>query len=485
MSVSYSNVNLFIDGAWTPAASGKTLPVLNPATEETIGTVAHAETADLDRALAAAHKGFQTWRKVSAYDRYKLMRRAADIIRGRADEIAHLMTLEQGKPFVEAKGETVLAGDLIDWFAEEGRRAYGRTVPPRIDGVFQLEMKEPVGPVAAFTPWNFPINQAVRKLSCAIAAGCSIIVKGPEETPASCAALIDAFAQAGIPAGVVNLVFGVPAEISAYLIPHPVIRKVSFTGSTAVGRTIATTAAERLVRSSLELGGKSPTVVFPQPVTDALADDVILAMRMTRQGQSCTAGSRLLVHADIHDELLARIAQQLSKLVIGDPLDEASDIGSLINERQATRVRDFVAEAQGLPGADIVCGGPEPVGSPDGLYFEPTVISGVQPDWRIVQEEVFGPVLVAVPWIDVDQAVELANATHYGLAAFVFAPRIDDALGVAHRIDAGWVQVNQGGGQGPGQSFGGFKDSGIGREASLEGMLEGFTQIKQINVRLG
>jgi succinate-semialdehyde dehydrogenase / glutarate-semialdehyde dehydrogenase len=231
----YSNVNLFIDGAWKPAVSGKTLPVLNPATEETIGTVAHAQQADLDLALAAAAKGFETWRKVSAYERYGVMRKAADILRSRADEIARLMTMEQGKPLAEAKGETLVGADVIDWFAEEARRAYGRTVPPRVDGVFQLEMKEPVGPVAAFTPWNFPINQAVRKMSCAVAAGCSIIIKGPEETPASCAALIDAFAKAGIPAGVVNLVFGVPAEISSYLIPHPVIRKISFTGSTAVG----------------------------------------------------------------------------------------------------------------------------------------------------------------------------------------------------------------------------------------------------------
>src|SRR5215813_13802047 len=230
----YSNVNLFIEGAWKPAASGKTLPVLNPATGEPIGAVAHAEKADLDLALVAAQKGFETWRKVSAHERYRLMRKAADNLRSRANDVATLMTMEQGKPLAESKGETLAGADVIDWFAEEARRAYGRTVPARVDGVYQLEVKEPVGPVAAFTPWNFPINQAVRKVSCAIAAGCSIILKGPEETPASCAALVDAYVQAGLPAGVINLVFGVPAEISAYLIPHPVIRKISFTGSTAV-----------------------------------------------------------------------------------------------------------------------------------------------------------------------------------------------------------------------------------------------------------
>src|SRR5260370_10401440 len=217
----YSNVNLFIDGAWRPAIGGKTIPVLNPATGEAIGTVAHAEKADLDLALAAAEKGFATWRKVSAFDRYKTMRKAADILRVNAGDIATLMTMEQGKPLVEAKGETLAGADLIDWFAEEARRAYGRTVPARMEGVYQLEVKEPVGPVAAFTPWNFPINHAVRKMSCAVAAGCSIIIKGPEETPAACAGLVDAVGQAGIPACLVNLGVCVPPEISAYLYPHP------------------------------------------------------------------------------------------------------------------------------------------------------------------------------------------------------------------------------------------------------------------------
>src|SRR5258708_40348508 len=232
----YSDVQLFIDGAWRPAASGKTSPVLSPGTGEPIGAVAHAEKADLDAALAAAEKGFAVWRKVSAFDRYKTMRKAADILRANANEIATKLTMEQGKPLVEAKGETLAGADVIDWFAEEARRAYGRTIPPRVDGVYQLEIKEPVGPVAAFTPWNFPVNQAVRKVSAALAAGCSIIIKGPEDTPAACAGLVDAFVQAGIPAGVVNLVFGVPGDISSYLIPHPIIKKVTFTGSTPVGK---------------------------------------------------------------------------------------------------------------------------------------------------------------------------------------------------------------------------------------------------------
>src|ERR1700674_4318635 len=267
----YSNVNLFIDGVWKPAASVKTLPVLNPATGEPIGTVAHAEKPDLDLALAAAQKGFEAWRKVSAHERYRWMAKAADILRSRAGDIATLMPMEQGKPLVEAKGETLAGADLIDWFAEEARRAYGRTVPARVDGVVQLEVKEPVGPVAAFTPWNFPINQAVRKASCAIAAGCSIVLKGPEDTPGSVAELVRAFVDAGLPAGVINLVYGVPSEISEYLVPHPVIRKISFTGSTAVGKHLAALAGKHMKRATIELGGHAPGIVFDDADIDAAA----------------------------------------------------------------------------------------------------------------------------------------------------------------------------------------------------------------------
>ena len=234
-----------IDGAWTKGANGRTIPVINPATEEVIGQVAHAEKADLDRALAAADKGFRQWRKVSAFERYKIMRKAADLMRERARRRSPpIMTMEQGKPLAEAKGETLLAADIIDWMAEEGRRTYGRIVPARAENVYQLVMKEPVGPVAAFTPWNFPINQVVRKASAALATGCSIIVKGPEDTPASCAELIRRFVDAGVPAGVIQLVYGVPSEISEYLIPHPIIKKVTFTGSTA-GRQAARRARRR------------------------------------------------------------------------------------------------------------------------------------------------------------------------------------------------------------------------------------------------
>ena len=247
----YPKVKMFIAGEWTEGRSGKAEKVLNPATGLPIGDTPHASRHDLDRALEAAKTGFETWRRLSAYDRYKTMRKAADIIRSRVADIAQIMTLEQGKPIIESTGEAALAGDLIDWFAEEARRAYGRIVPARFGNVAQLVVKEPVGPVAAFTPWNFPINQAVRKISAALAAGCSIIVKGPEETPASCMELVRAYADAGVPAGVVNLVFGVPSEVSEYLVPHPIIRKISFTGSTVVGKHLAALAGAHMKRVTM------------------------------------------------------------------------------------------------------------------------------------------------------------------------------------------------------------------------------------------
>ncbi|KAA3619011.1 MAG: aldehyde dehydrogenase family protein, partial [Proteobacteria bacterium] len=258
----YPEVALSIAGDWREPSDGKYEPVLNPATGETVGRVPHASQSDLDDALTAAERAFREWRDVSAFERYKIMRKAAEILRTRTEDIAQIMTLEQGKPLAESRAETMAGADIIDWFAEEARRVYGRIIPPRASSVQQMVVREPVGPVAAFTPWNFPINQAVRKVSGAVANGCSVILKGPEETPGSCAELVRAFMDAGLPAGVVNLVFGVPARISEYLIAHPVIRKVTFTGSTAVGKQIAALAGQHMKRITMELGGHAPVVVF-------------------------------------------------------------------------------------------------------------------------------------------------------------------------------------------------------------------------------
>src|SRR6201995_4496729 len=302
---SYTDTRLLINGEWCDAASGKTLDVINPATGQAIGKVAHAGIADLDRALAAAQRGFEAWRKVPANERATTMRKAAALVRERASDIARLMTQEQGKPFAEARVEVLAAADIIEWFADEGRRVYGRIVPSRNLAAQQLVLKEPIGPVAAFTPWNFPVNQVVRKLSAALACGCSFLVKAPEETPASPAALLQAFVEAGVPAGTVGLVFGDPAEISSYLIPHPVIRKVTFTGSTPVGKQLASLAGLHMKRATMELGGHAPAVVCEDADLD-LASRLLAANKYRNAGQVCIAPTRILVQRGVYDTFVEK-----------------------------------------------------------------------------------------------------------------------------------------------------------------------------------
>ena len=460
----YPNVNLFIDGAWKPAASGKTLAVLNPATAEPIGTVAHAEKADLDAALAAAQKGFAAWRKVPAHERYRLMRKAADILRGRAGEVATLLTMEQGKPLVEAKGETLAGADVIDWFAEEARRAYGRTIPPRGDGIWQLEVKEPVGPVAAFTPWNFPINQAVRKVSAAIAAGCSIILKGPEETPAACAALVDAYVQAGLPAGAINLVFGVPAEISSYLIPHPVIRKISFTGSTAVGKQLAAIAGAHMKRVTMELGGHAPSIIFDDADVD-LAARLLSTNKLRNAGQVCVSPTRLLVQENVYTEFVGKFTEGVRAAKIGDGMEAGTQMGPMANERRIAAMEAFIGDAV-QKGAKLGTGGNR-IGN-KGNFFEPTVLTDVPMDARIMNEEPFGPVAVIAPFKSFDDVVEEANRLPYGLAAYAYTRSAKTAQAIAASVETGMISINHHGLALPEVPFGGVKDSGYGSEGGSE-----------------
>jgi len=471
----YSNVNLFIDGAWQPAASGKTLDVLNPATGDPIGTVAHAEKADLDRALAAAQKGFAAWRKVSAHDRYRLMRKAADTLRSRANEIATLMTMEQGKPIAEAKGETLVGADVIDWFAEEARRAYGRTIPARMEGVYQLEVKEPVGPVAAFTPWNFPINQAVRKVSCAIATGCSIILKGPEETPAACAALVDAFAQAGLPPGAINLVFGVPAEISSYLIPHPVIRKISFTGSTAVGKQLAALAGAHMKRVTMELGGHAPAIVFEDADIDAAAK-ILGANKYRNAGQVCVSPTRFMVQAPVYRQFVDKFVTAAKAIKVGDGLKEDTRMGPLAHSRRLDAIEAFVADAV-AKGAKVEAGGRR-IGN-KGYFFEPTVLTGVSRETRIMNEEPFGPVAIVNSFDTFEEAVGEANRLPYGLAAYAYTRSTKTAAAIGHAIESGMVSINHHGLALPEVRFGGVKDSGFGSEGGADA-LEAYVNTKFI-----
>ncbi len=461
---SYPNVLLHIAGQWREGEGGRSINVLNPANEEVIGTVAHASKGDLDAALAAAERGFAEWRKVSAYERAKTMRKAADLLRARVDSIARLMTMEQGKPLAEARIEVMAATDIIDWFAEESRRTYGQVIPARGAGIYQLAIKEPVGPVAAFTPWNFPINQVVRKLSAALAAGCSIIVKAPEETPASPAELIRCFLDAGVPGDVIGLVFGVPSEISEYLIAHPVIRKVTFTGSTPVGKLLAGLAGQHMKRVTMELGGHAPAMVFDDADVEHAARTLAMA-KFRNAGQVCVSPTRFLVQEKVYDRFVASFIQHAQAVKVGDGLAEGTTMGPMANERRVPQMEAMIADARSK-GAEVAVGGNR-IGN-KGYFFEPTVVTGATPDMRAMNEEPFGPVALMRPFKELSDVVQEANRLPYGLASYAFTTSGRTAQALAAGVEVGMMTINHLGLALPEVPFGGVKDSGYGTEGGSE-----------------
>jgi succinate-semialdehyde dehydrogenase/glutarate-semialdehyde dehydrogenase len=460
----YSNTLLFIDGKWTPATGGKTLPVENPATGAQIATLAHATREDLDRALAAADRGFKIWRKVSAYERAKIMRKAANILRERVEPVARNLTIEQGKPLAQARLEINAGADVIDWFAGEAQRLYGRLIASRVEGVVQTVVVEPVGPVAAFAPWNFPMNQMVRKLSAAIAAGCSIICKGPEETPATPAALVQAFADAGLPPGVVNLVFGNPAEISSYLIPHPVIRKVTFTGSTPVGKQLAAIAGQHMKRVTMELGGHAPAIVCEDADLD-VATKMLAFGKFRNAGQVCVAPSRFLVHEKVYDTFVEKFAAVARSQKVGSGLDDTTTMGPLANPRRVKAMEEMVQDAV-AKGAKLVTGG-QRIGT-TGNYFEPTVLKDVPTNAKAMNEEPFGPLALMVPFNALEEALAEANRLPYGLAAYGYSRSMQTVDKISQGIESGMISFNNGALALIETPFGGVKDSGYGSEGGSE-----------------
>ena len=459
----YPDTQLFIDGEWR-AGSGGWIDVVDPATDEVIGKVAHATRDDLDAALASVARGFKIWSAVSAFERSKVMRKAAALLRERADAIAPVMTREQGKPVAEAKGEVMAAADTIEWFAEEARRTYGQIIPARGAGVTQMAIKLPVGPVAAFTPWNFPINQVVRKLSAALGAGCSIIVKAPEETPAAPAELIRAFSDAGVPAGVVNLVYGVPSEISEYLIPHPVIRKISFTGSTPIGKKLAALAGEHMKLATMELGGHAPAIIFEDADVDK-AVKLLAASKFRNAGQVCISPTRFLVQEGVYDRVLERFTDAAKAIRVGNGFEDGTQMGPLANNRRIPALEPLINEAVER-GAELKTGGRR-IGY-KGNFFEPTVLSNVPVEARIMNEEPFGPVAAFRPFATVDEVIDEANRLPFGLASYAFTGSTDTANRLGLEIEAGMTTINHIGLALPEVPFGGIKDSGHGTEGGSE-----------------
>ena len=463
--MTYPNTQLFIDGQWTDAEGGRSLAVFNPATGKEIGRVAHASTGDLDKALAAAQKGFEIWRDMTAAERSKVMRKAAGLMRERADAIGRLITQEQGKPVAEGKGEAMAAADIIEWFAEEGFRIYGRIVPARGGlNVRQMVLKDPVGPVAAFTPWNFPINQVVRKVAAALTAGCSMLVKAPEETPAGPAALIQAFVDAGIPNGVLGLVYGDPAEISGYLIPHPIIRKITFTGSTPVGKQLAALAGKHMKRVTMELGGHAPVIVC-EDADIALAVKAAGAAKFRNAGQVCISPTRFLVHESIAKEFATAFAKQAQGLKVGDGMAEGTTMGPLANPRRLTAMAEFTKDAVDR-GATLVAGG-ERIGD-SGNFFQPTILADVPLDAKVFNDEPFGPMAAIRPFNTVEEAIAEANRLPYGLAGYAYTKSLKNADLLARRVEVGMLWINQPATPSAEMPFGGVKDSGYGSEGGPE-----------------
>ena len=474
---SYPDTRLLIANQWVDATGGKSIPVLNPATGQAIGTVAHAGIADLDRSLAAAQQGFETWRAVSAADRAAIMRRAASLLRERAVDIARQMTQEQGKPLAEAKVEILAGADIIDWFAAEGMRVYGRIVPSRNPAAQQLVLKEPVGPVAAFTPWNFPINQIVRKLSAALATGCSFLCKAPEETPASPAALMQCFVDAGLPPGVLGLVFGDPAEISGYLIPHPIIRKVTFTGSTPVGKQLAALAGAHMKRVTMELGGHAP-VIIAEDADVALAVKAAGGAKFRNAGQVCISPTRFLVHNAVKAEFTSALVKHAESLKLGDGLQQGTTLGPLANARRLAAMAKVVEDAQAR-GATLATGGSR-IGD-TGNFFAPTVFADVPLDASIFNDEPFGPIAGIRGFDSLEEAIVEANRLPFGLAGYAFTRSIKNAHLLMNRMEVGMLWINQPATPSAEMPFGGIKDSGHGTEGGPEA-LESYLNTKAVSL---
>jgi len=471
----YANLAPYIDGEWISGGARESEQVINPATEKALATLTHASKADLDRALEAAEKGYKIWRGTAPYERARIMRKAADLIRERLDAVARMLTMEQGKVLAEARIEVAVSADIIEWYAEEGKRAYGRIIPSRAAGVRQMTVQEPVGVCAAFTPWNFPGVTPARKIGGALGAGCSLIIKASEETPGTCVELVRAFHDAGLPKGVLNLVFGVPARISEHIIASDIVRKVSFTGSVPVGKHLTKLAAEGMKRTTMELGGHSPVIVFGDADPEKSAE-IAAAGKYRNAGQVCISPTRFYVQEDNYDRFVRRFVDYAKNLKLGDGLAEGTTMGPLANPRRLEAMEGFVADAK-KRGAEIKAGGARH--GNQGFFFAPTVVTNLPDDSRLMTEEPFGPVAPITSFKTFDEVVERANALPFGLAAYTFTTSTRTANLISDALESGMVGVNSLAISTPETPFGGMKESGYGHEGGVEG-LEAYTQKKLV-----
>ncbi|MEM9369865.1 MAG: NAD-dependent succinate-semialdehyde dehydrogenase [Pseudomonadota bacterium] len=470
--MSYPTIEMLINGEWQSGEGGAE-DIINPATEEVLGQTPHASSSQLDAALAAADAGFKVWRKVTPIERQKIMSQAADTLTAQTDEIAANLTREMGKPLFESKLELGFAIDVLRWYGEEGKRAYGRLIPPRIPGARQMMVKEPVGPCSAFVAWNFPAVNVMRKVAGALGAGCSLIIKPSEETPATAVAIGKALTGAGLPAGVLNIVFGVPDTVSRHILASPVTKKLSFTGSIPVGKHLQKLAADTLKRCTMELGGHSPVIVFDDADVDA-AINVIGTNKFRNAGQVCISPTRFFVQENVYSKFVDGFAEVANGLTVGNGLDDGVQVGPLVAERRMDVMQGWVSDATDK-GATVVAGG-ERLGN-KGWFWKPTVMKDVPEDARILTEEPFGPVAPVMPFKAMDDVLERANSLPFGLASYVFTTDGKKAAMMGEQLEAGLVGVNHPGVSMPETPFGGVNESGYGSEGGIEG-LEAYLRTK-------
>jgi len=461
---------LLINGIWTDAENWQTWQVINPATEEAVATVPYGDDADAVAAIEAAQGAFSAWASLTPFRRAAFLKKAADLMRGRLDEFARLTVQESGKPFAEARGEWWVAADFFEWYAEEGKRAYGYTIPSSRSSKRMSVIYQPIGVVGVITAWNFPAYNPARAVAAALGAGCSVVLKPSEYTPLTAMAMVSVLQEAGFPPGVVNLVNGEPDAIGRAMLEHPGLRKIHFTGSTRVGKLLMDGASPTMTQLSLELGGNAPVIVFPDADVEALAKAAVVS-KCRNAGQVCISPQRFLVHEQVQEAFAGRAAEHAAALKVGNGLEAETQVGPLINARQRERVAQLVSDARQKQ-AEVLTGGGIPENLDKGYFFEPTVLTKLSRDARLMQEEVFGPVLPVSSFASTEEAVELANSTPYGLAAYIWTNDLKTAIHVSERLEFGMVGVNEWAPHGTEAPFIGWKASGLGHESGPEGLRE-------------
>jgi succinate-semialdehyde dehydrogenase/glutarate-semialdehyde dehydrogenase len=472
---------MFIDGQWCDATDGRTLGVINPATEEVVHDIAYGSRKETKRAIEAAHKAMPAWMKLTAYDRAKVLKKTAELMRERADAIARTLTLEQGKPLAESKGEVLHSADTFEWFAEEGKRSYGQIIPNSVAGKRHMTIKHPVGVVGAISPWNFPITLQARKIAPALAAGCTIVCKPASQTPLCLVQVFECLVDAGLPAGVANLVTGPAQDIADEFLENPVCRKISFTGSTEVGKQLMRGAADQVKRVSLELGGHAPFIVFPDADPEVVAKAAVIG-KFRNNGQVCIAPSRFFVHKDVHKKFTEVAVEAAKALKVGNGLDAGIEVGPMFEKKAMEQTQQLVDDAK-QKGAKILTGGKRSDRFKQGYFFEPTVLAGLSSDTRMLIEEPFAPVMPLLDFSKLDEVIAAANNTRYGLAAYVFTNDLTVAWKMAEGLEAGIIGMNDPVPATPQCPFGGMKESGLGRELAHEG-LDAYLETKYVSIKL-